>query len=135
MVKKTTPPPGRRSVGPPDQAIGQRIRARRVEIKLSQTDLGAMLGVSFQQVQKYEKGRNRVGASRLQQIATALNVPVTFFYGADASKAQVEVDSLIFSDTRFSLRLLRAYARIRDDSTRRQLVGLMERIAETTEAT
>ena len=69
-----------RSAGKPDIELGKRIRLRRVEQKISQAELGDKLGVSFQQVQKYEKGVNRVGAARLQTIATALDVPVTFFY-------------------------------------------------------
>ena len=68
-----------RSAGKPDIEIGRRIRLRRVEIKISQSELADKLGVSFQQVQKYEKGVNRVGAARLQKIAAALDVPLTFF--------------------------------------------------------
>ncbi|MGY4229817.1 transcriptional regulator with XRE-family HTH domain [Bradyrhizobium sp. USDA 4503] len=116
-----------RSTGKPDIELGKRIRLRRVEQKISQSDLGDKLGVSFQQVQKYEKGVNRVGAARLQQIATALDVPVTFFYDGD-NKAR-EVDSLLFLDSAFSLRLLRAYSKIRDQTVQRQLVALMESIA------
>ena len=99
-----------RSAGKPDIELGKRIRLRRVEQKISQTELGDKLGVSFQQVQKYEKGVNRVGAARLQQIATALDVPVTFFYDGDG-KAR-EVESLLFLDSAFSLRLL---ARLQQD--------------------
>src|SRR5579872_2085667 len=116
-----------RSAGKPDIELGKRIRLRRVEQKISQAELGEQLGVSFQQVQKYEKGVNRVGAARLQQIATALDVPVTFFYDGD-SKAR-EVESLLFLDSAFSLRLLRAYSKIKDQTVQRQLVSLMESIA------
>ena len=86
-----------------------------------------MLGISFQQVQKIEKGVNRVGAARLQQIATALDVPVTFFYDGDG-KAR-EVESLLFLDSKYSLRLLRAYDSIKDQAVQRQMVSLMESIA------
>ena len=96
-------------------------------MKVSQAELGEKLGVSFQQVQKYEKGVNRVGAARLQQIATALDVPVTFFYDGD-NKAR-EVESLLFLDSAFSLRLLRAYSKIKDQTVQRQLVSLMKSIA------
>ena len=99
-----------RSAGKPDIELGKRIRLRRVEQKISQAELGDKLGVSFQQVQKYEKGVNRVGAARLQQIATALDVPVTFFYDGDG-KAR-EVESLLFLDSAFSLRL---FARLQQD--------------------
>src|SRR6202041_1351329 len=101
-----------RSAGKPDIELGKRIRLRRVEQKISQAELGDKLGVSFQQVQKYEECANRVGAPRLQSIATALAVPVTFFYDGDG-KAR-EVESLLFLDSAFSLRLLRAYSKIKD---------------------
>ena len=120
-----------RSAGKPDIELGKRIRLRRVEQKISQAELGDKLGVSFQQVQKYEKGVNRVGAARLQQIATALDVPVTFFYDGDG-KAR-EVESLLFLDSAFSLRLLRAYSKIKDQTVQRQLVSLMESIAANEE--
>ena len=116
-----------RSAGKPDIEMGKRIRLRRVEQRISQADLGQKLGVSFQQVQKYEKGVNRVGAARLQQIATALDVPVTFFYDGDGKSREVE--SLLFLDSSFSLRLLRAYSKIKDQTVQRQLVSLMESIA------
>ena len=96
--------------------------------------LGDKLGVSFQQVQKYEKGVNRVGAARLQQIATALDVHVTFFYDDDglgkrASDGKREVESLLFIDSAFSLRLLRAYSKV-PQPVQRQFVSLIESIAE-----
>jgi transcriptional regulator with XRE-family HTH domain len=123
QAKKIKP----RSAGKPDIELGKRIRLRRVEQDISQAQLGDKIGVSFQQVQKYEKGVNRVGAARLQQIATALDVPVAFFYDGDG-KAR-EVDSLLFIDSAFSLRLLRAYANINDQTVQRQFVSLMESIA------
>src|SRR5260370_2155699 len=116
-----------RSAGKPDIELGKKIRLRRVEQRISQSDLGEKLGVSFQQVQKYEKGVNRVGASRLQQIATALDVPVTFFYDSDGKTKEIE--SLLVLDSAFSLRLLRAYSKIKDQIVQRQLVSLMESIA------
>jgi DNA-binding Xre family transcriptional regulator len=75
MVKSTVVKFEPRSSGKPEIEIGKKIRLRRVEQRISQSDLGEKLGISFQQVQKYEKGVNRVGAARLQQIATALDVP------------------------------------------------------------
>jgi len=78
-------------------------------------------------VQKYEKGVNRVGASRLQQIATALDVPLTFFYSGDGKPREVE--SLLFIDSSFSLRLLRAYSKVKDQAVQRQFVSLIESIA------
>ena len=116
-----------RFAGKPDIEIGRRIRLRRVEIKISQSELADKLGVSFQQVQKYEKGVNRVGAARLQKIAAALDVPLTFFYDGDGK--QREVESLLFLDSAFSLRLLRAYSKIKDQAVQRQFVTLIESIA------
>jgi transcriptional regulator with XRE-family HTH domain len=110
--------------------MGHRIRLRRVEQSMSQQELGDKLGVSFQQVQKYEKGINRVGASRLEQIASALAVPVNFFFGGNGKEREVE--SLLFLDSSFSLRLLRAYASIKDQKVQRQFVALMESVAGIT---
>jgi transcriptional regulator with XRE-family HTH domain len=117
-----------RSTGKYDLELGKRVRLRRVELGISQSDLADRLGVSFQQVQKYEKGVNRVGAARLQQIATALDVPVTFFYESQTREAK-EVDSLLFIDSSFSLRLLRAYASVKSQAVQRQFVSLIESIA------
>jgi len=117
-----------RSSGKPEIEMGKKIRLRRVEQRLSQSDLGEKLGVSFQQVQKYEKGVNRVGATRLQQIATALDVSVSFFYDGDGKTKEVE--SLLFLDSAFSLRLLRAYSKIQDQAIQRQMVSLMESVAD-----
>ena len=117
----------KRSLNPIDRHVGSRVRMRRIMLGMSQEKLGDSLGLTFQQVQKYEKGVNRVGAARLQQIANALDVPVTFFYDGD-NKAR-EVESLLFLDSSFSLRLLRAYSKIKDQTVQRQLVSLMESIA------
>jgi transcriptional regulator with XRE-family HTH domain len=126
-MRRSTKKPGEFSVGKPDIALGKRIRLRRVEQKISQAELGEKLGVSFQQVQKYEKGVNRVGVARLRQIANALDVPVTFFYDGDI-KAR-EVQSLLFLDSAFSLRLLRAYSKIKNQTSQRQFHALMAEIA------
>lgn len=118
---------GPRASGQPEIEMGHRLRLRRVEQKLSQEELGRRLGVSFQQIQKYEKGINRIGASRLEEISKALDVPISFFFGGNGK--QLEVESLLFLDSNFSLRLLRAYSAIKDTSVQRSLVSLMERVA------
>jgi transcriptional regulator with XRE-family HTH domain len=128
MVKSAAVKFKPRSSGKPEIEMGKKIRLRRVEQRLSQSDLGEKLGVSFQQVQKYEKGINRVGASRLQEIATALDVSVTFFYDGDGKTKEVE--SLLFLDSAFSLRLLRAYSKIKDQAVQRHMVSLMEAVAD-----
>jgi transcriptional regulator with XRE-family HTH domain len=114
-----------RSAGLPEKELGTRIRLRRVEQKLSQAELGAALGVSFQQIQKYEKGNNRVGAHRLQLIAEALDVPVSFFFGG--SDKEREYETLLFHDSPFSLRLLKAYNAL-DEGVARKFVSLMESV-------
>ena len=129
MTKKPQTKQGKpRSVGRGDKVLGQRIRIRRTEIKMSQAELGSKLGVSFQQVQKYEKGVNRIGSIRLGEIAKALQVPVSFFY--DTSGKQEEVETLMFGDARYSLRLLKAYAKIPSDDLRHQFVVMMEKVVE-----
>lgn len=116
-----------------DKELGIRIRLRRIEQKMSQAELGDRLGVSFQQIQKYEKGVNRVGAARLGQVAVALDAPITFFYEGD--KRGREVESLLYLDSNFSMRLLKAYTGIKRLNVQRQLVSLMEAIAITEPAT
>ena len=73
-------PDGRKSPNPTDKHVGARVRMRRMMLSMSQEKLGDALGLTFQQVQKYEKGSNRIGASRLQHIAQILQVPVSFFF-------------------------------------------------------
>jgi transcriptional regulator with XRE-family HTH domain len=70
----------KKSGNPIDKHVGERLRARRMMLKMSQTALGGALGVTFQQVQKYEKGVNRIGAGRLQIIAGVLQVPINYFF-------------------------------------------------------
>jgi transcriptional regulator with XRE-family HTH domain len=126
-VKKKLPR-HQRSPTKTDVELGKRIRLRRNEQGISQDELGQKLGVSFQQVQKYEKGVNRVGAARLQTIASVLDVDVDFFYAGDGKDREVE--SLLFLDSRFSLRLLKAYASIKSQVVQRHFVTLLETMAE-----
>ena len=122
-----------------DQHVGSRVRMRRVMLKLSQTDLADGLGVSFQQVQKYEKGANRIGASRLQQIAATLQVPVEFFFeGAPSATVRraarqgeaVPIDTGDqFLATHEGARVAKAMMHIGDQAVRIALVHLIEAIA------
>jgi transcriptional regulator with XRE-family HTH domain len=114
-----------------DMEVGRRIRAQRLVRGLSQTDLGRSLGITFQQVQKYEKGANRVGAGRLTRIAEVLGVPVAFFFGdhASAGKSDDASEALGFLETAGAVRLVKAYAQIDDTDVRRALVDLAESIA------
>lgn len=118
---------GPRTSGRTEREMGLRIRVRRVELQLSQSDLAKLLGVSFQQIQKYEKGVNRIGPGRLEQLAAALGAPVSFFFGG-TSKVR-EVESLISKDASYNIRLLRAYAAIGDPAVQRRFVSLMEKVA------
>jgi transcriptional regulator with XRE-family HTH domain len=125
----------KRSGDPRDMEIGKRIRALRLERGLSQTELGNLLGVTFQQIQKYEKGANRVAAGRLQRVAEALEVPITFFYAGNTAESHETVESdtvdvgLGFLETAGAVRLVRAFSRIQDPEMRRALVELTEKIA------
>ena len=121
-----------------DRHVGNRVRMRRLLIGMSQEKLGELLGITFQQVQKYEKGTNRIGASRLQQIAHILQVPVSFFFeGAphssghaggmsEAPSPAYVADFLATSD---GLSLTKAFMRIKSSKLRRRIVDLVEQIA------
>lgn len=120
---------------PVDVEVGHRIRIERLSRGLSQTALANQLGVTFQQVQKYEKGVNRVGAGRLTKIAEVLGVPVgTFFTGkeildSEQDKTPGEASPLKLLTVSGAFRLLRAYAEIEDSTLRRSIVDLVEQIA------
>jgi transcriptional regulator with XRE-family HTH domain len=120
---------------PIDTHVGSRVRMRRLILSMSQEKLGDAIGLTFQQVQKYEKGTNRMGSSRLQQIANALQVPVTFFFeGApDQSKLDGKAQSPAFvSDflaTSDGLALTKAFMQIKDAKLRRSIVKTVEEIA------
>jgi transcriptional regulator with XRE-family HTH domain len=122
---------------PVDKYVGSRVRMRRIMLGMSQEKLGEALGLTFQQVQKYEKGTNRVGASRIQQIAEILQVPVSFlFEGGPSGTANAEggegpSPSYVsdFLATSEGLALTRAFTRISDAKLRRSIVELVEQIA------
>jgi transcriptional regulator with XRE-family HTH domain len=124
---------------PIDIHVGSRIRLRRTMLGMSQEKLGESLGITFQQIQKYEKGTNRVGASRLQNISGILNVPVSFFFEdapgdhtvsatcmAEASSSNYVVDFLSSSE---GLQLNRAFVKINDPKVRRRIVDLVKALA------
>src|SRR3954462_8532691 len=111
---------------PIDRHVGSRVRMRRMMLNLTQEKLAGSLGLTFQQVQKYEKGVNRIGASRLSQIAEALQVPVAYFFvGAEAhpspKKADVEAAAAVdrFVASADGIRLRRAFAKIKSPEARR----------------
>ena len=129
----------KKAPNPVDQYVGSRVRMRRLMLGMSQERLGDALDLTFQQIQKYEKGANRIGASRLQQIATILQVPVSFFFeGAPvlpgAAGGFAEVDTSDFSTTLLStsdgLALAKAFMRIENRRLRRRIVDLVEEMAD-----
>jgi transcriptional regulator with XRE-family HTH domain len=119
-----------------DQYVGSRVRMRRKALDMSQSKLADAIGLTFQQVQKYEKGTNRMGASRLMQIAHVLEVPVTFFFeGAPGqpkiSRTAPSPDFVAqFLSKEDGLALTRAFMRLRDAKVRRSIVHLVENIAD-----
>jgi transcriptional regulator with XRE-family HTH domain len=122
-------PSKKRRAGAEDVEIGRKIRALRLERGLSQSGLAEGIDLTFQQVQKYEKGTNRVSAGRLQRIADLLNIPVMFFYdglGARPKKQPLRNSSLAFVQTKGAMRLLRAYTEIGSRTTKYALVVLAE---------
>jgi transcriptional regulator with XRE-family HTH domain len=114
-----------------DRVIGRNIRIHRLVKKMSQTELGDHLGVSFQQVQKYENGTNRVGSGRLYQIAAILGVHVsTLFKGGDRTEKVKDPGLLDLLTEPQSVRLIRAFSKITDSTVRRSLVQLAEKFAK-----
>jgi transcriptional regulator with XRE-family HTH domain len=137
---------GRKPPNPTDRYVGARVRMRRLMLGMSQTALGNSLGVTFQQVQKYEKGANRIGASRLQQIGGALQVPVSFFFEelplpakaqastrtnaqANAAPSPSQISAVLATSD--GLALLEGFARIKNPKLRRRLVDLVERLGDS----
>lgn len=120
---------------PVDVEVGHRIRIERLSRGLSQTALANQLGVTFQQVQKYEKGVNRVGAGRLTKIAEVLGVAVgSFFTGKEVLETEIgrkadEASPLKLLTVSGAFRLLRAYADIEDANLRRSIVDLVEQVS------
>ena len=123
---------------PIDKYVGSRVRMRRIMLGMSQEKLGEALGLTFQQIQKYEKGTNRIGASRLQQISDIVQVPVSFFFEGGPSSASSlagmeEAPSPAYvSDflaTSEGLALTKAFMRISDPKLRRSIVDLVEQMA------
>ena len=139
---------------PIDRRIGRRLRERRMVIGMSQERLGELLGVTFQQIQKYERGSNRIGSSRLYQLSRVLEVPVTFFFAeapaAEARAGDAARPGLAESDAAFDragapgfepeaetalpghrdvLELVRAYQRIQDPTVRRRVGELVRALA------
>src|SRR6516165_2888208 len=132
------PLPRKNVPSPTDQHIGSRVRMRRKMLAMSQEQLAEALGITYQQVQKNEKGANRIGASRLQQMSHILQVPVAFFFeGApnalaphdsnESGLSMAEIDDFVSHQD--GLRLIGAFMRIDNAALRRRIVMLMQEIA------
>ncbi len=125
---------------PIDTHVGSRIRLRRNMLGMSQEKLGENLGITFQQIQKYEKGTNRVGASRLQAIASILGVPVAFFFedapgqeprsGRGFAEDASTSFAFEFCSTTEGLQLNRAFVRITDQKVRRKIIDLVKALSD-----
>ena len=122
-----------------DKHVGNRVRMRRMMLDMSQTELGNSIGLTFQQVQKYEKGTNRIGAGRLHQIARILKVPVSFFFEgsprdaanvSDPEQAPLPTYVTDFLDTSDGLALTKAFMQIKDATLRRRIVSLVQEITD-----
>ena len=151
--KPTTRRPGNRGrtpsgkPNPIDVHVGARVRLRRTLLGLSQEKLGEALGLTFQQVQKYERGANRVGASRLFDLSRVLDVPVSFFFDDMSDDTKSQAPSLLMSGgleepavgfehdpltKRETLELVRAYYRISDPAIRKRVYELAKALADST---
>ena len=129
----------KKSPNPIDKHVGSRVRMRRVLIGMSQERLGGALGLTFQQVQKYEKGTNRIGASRLQQIAGVLSVPPAFFFEdlpamdgqGESSFAEEGAGFVVdFLSTSEGLLLNKAFVRIKEARVRKKIIDLVTALAQ-----
>ena len=139
--------PVKKLPNPIDKHVGSRVRMRRVLIGMSQERLGGALGLTFQQVQKYEKGTNRIGASRLQQIAGILKVPPAFFFekmpdeagdAAHGVQGMAEEGSgfvVDFLSTSEGLMLNKAFVRIKEARVRKKIIDLVTALADDAAAT
>jgi transcriptional regulator with XRE-family HTH domain len=128
----------KKAPNPIDKHVGSRVRMRRMMLGMSQEKLGDALGLTFQQVQKYEKGSNRIGASRLQQMSQILQVPVAFFFegaplmpGETSGLGEAPSPAYVteFLATTDGLTLVKAFMRIPNSRLRRRIVELVEEMA------
>jgi transcriptional regulator with XRE-family HTH domain len=130
---------------PIDKFVGSRVRARRVGLRISQTKLGDAIGVTFQQVQKYENGTNRIGASNLYKMSKSLGVEVAYFYDgvenigpdggivpglSDGNQTPFEVDPM---SSREAIELMHNYFRVNDETVRKRLSQFVKTLAQSNE--
>ena len=135
----------KKSPNPVDHHVGARVRMRRMLLGVSQDKLGEALGLTFQQVQKYEKGANRIGASRLYDIAKILDVPIQYFFEDFAGDSEAEGfaeeagayaahdETTRFMASAEGVELCRAFSSVRDPSVRRRVIDLVKALGEPLE--
>ena len=110
-----------------DRIIGQRVRLARKRMRFSQTTLANAVGVTYQQIQKYENGSDRIGAARLYQVARATQLPITFFFDDDTSHGDtIDLNDALLADPRVE-KLLAAVAKVKN----KRLIDDLVRVAET----
>ena len=123
---------------PVDKYVGSRVRMRRIMLGMSQEKLGEALGLTFQQIQKYEKGTNRVSCSRLYEISRILDVPVTYFFSetGDTGLEIAVAEQLDVPELKDGFRLMTAFQQIESHAIRKSVIALVETVAgtETAEA-
>jgi transcriptional regulator with XRE-family HTH domain len=129
----------RKQPDPVDIHVGRRLRMRRLLLKMSQTKLGQDTGITFQQIQKYEKGTNRISSSRLEQFVRLLDVPITYFFEdqptafkglkSDDQAGQEALALQAFMATKEGLALANAFQRIKSRELRRSLVNLVKNLS------
>jgi transcriptional regulator with XRE-family HTH domain len=124
----------KKQANPIDAQVGNRVRIRRMLIGMSQEKLGDLLGLTFQQVQKYEKGVNRIGAGRLYEVARILGVPIDFFYEGVAAQAGGFAEAgppvMEFVSSGEGLQLSLAFMKIKDPKVRKRVLDLVKSLAE-----
>lgn len=139
------PGPNTKGPKPTDKHVGARIRMRRLMIGMTQTGLGHAIGLTFQQIQKYEKGTNRISASRMQQVARVLDVPMSFFFdGAPeaqvtgnrkrSTKKGVVTPAFVtdFLSSREGQDIIKAFSQIKDRQLQRKIIDLAKELAAKT---
>ena len=141
----TMPGPSTKGPKPTDKHVGARIRMRRLMLGMSQTTLGDAVSLTFQQIQKYEKGTNRVSASRMQQVARVLDVPMSFFFdgapeaevtgnrkGGTKKGAVTPAYVTEFLSSREGQDIIKAFSRIKDRKLQRKIIDLAKELAAKT---
>ena len=129
-------PMSKRSTGPTDVLVGRNIRIQRLARRMTQTALASDLGITFQQLQKYEKGVNRIGSGRLARIAEVFGLPIAaLFEGSKVGRRREKQTSVVdLIAERGAIRLVQAFARIEDRNMRRSIISLVENVADVSES-